>query len=153
MKIERLTLLRLVETSLAQVEQGVRARLVSRYERGVEERHRYHADTRDAWFTFAHTILDRMTVADDDDTVITVSDVPPALRGYGSVRLFDTRTDAPLFTEEQMEGVLARDPGVRELRTLRDVLNATQDELVSTYALEKMGFTMKALLRKNASSS
>jgi hypothetical protein len=148
MKINRLQLITIIQSEITRLQDRARARHDAHREREDTAAQRYVEETREGWREFTLRIRNRV----NDGLPVTYDDVPEALRARGvimrGIRFFDNRpADVPVPAIFNPDTV----PGVPPLTTLRGVLAASDDDDVSTYALEKMGFPLgKTLLRAAA---
>lgn len=132
-KIKRQKLIDLLKVEIHRREVAAKEQHEKSVTRQREDTNAYVRRTADAWQTFARSI----TVAVGGREPVTWDDVPHELRSYrdGYVEVHRPRpVDANVDDADQLRALLA-------------VLEATEDEVISTYALEKMGFVLGRTLR------
>ena len=140
MKIRRQRLLELVTAEQTRLREGVADRI--RVENATNRRRReeYERKLREAWEIFSDQV-NRLTAAREP---ITFDDVPAELRSFRDGLKFWQEPRSTVVTD--IESTLE----YRRLDALRRMLEATEDEVISTYALERAGFRLENLMRASA---
>jgi hypothetical protein len=139
MKINRLQLIGLVNDEITRREKKAAEWNAKRLEHRTAAQLTYRTETEDAWERFAQRILRRIENGD----VVTADDRPAELRGWSteSVRF---------WREETLNWNQPITANVGDLVHLRRVLEASADDEVSTYALQKQGFSLGRVFGKEA---
>lgn len=127
MKIRRSSLIELVEKEIERLRDAAFQRAARSLERRREEETAYLERTRPAWLALAGNIA----VALRENRPVLLEDVPRELRGY--------RDEIAVYRRREADSPEAN---TTHLETLLDVLRASDDDEVSTYGLEKMGFAL-----------
>ena len=138
MKINRLKLITLVNDEIARRGRAARDEHATRLGKVLEDISLYKAATHDAWLQFAKKIVDRVSAGE----VIQHKDVPVELRFSSSYRV-------ELMLIDGNEKPRMRTPDIGALTRLRELLEASDDAEVSTYGIEKEGFSIGRVLRGN----
>lgn len=136
MKISRQKLITLIDKEITRLQQIVTDNHNQKVRDATRQATEYTERTSAAWELFAQ----RIGVALVSGNPVTSDLVPPELRDRydkSHVRVFETRVISQA----------AQHPRVVELNTLKNVLEASTDEEISTYALEKQGFPLGRVLK------
>jgi len=140
MKIKTSRLIELIDAELKRIRRSSEERRLRDVDRAERAREEYVDKTSAAWQSFAENIR-RVTAQREP---ITWEHVPRELRGpygVGSINIWQptkTRESYPAPEEH---------PDYRRLETLRSLLDVVEDDVISTYSLEKAGFRLERLLR------
>ena len=137
MMINRLELVRKLESMIVQREEKALARKAEAYKTAERARAEYVLCHGNEWGRFA----DRIRLRVRQGTAITIEDVPEGLRKGGG-----WRAEVDLFRPEKIRDA-DYTPQTETLTNLLAVLQASPDEFVSTSALDRMGAPMRELLR------
>lgn len=136
MKIKRQSLIELLQTRLDEREKYRLNRHANALQSHDEAEVEYVTQTHAAWLDFAEQI--RTTVMNGG--IPRPSDIPKAISDgslRGGLKFFSKNPPLlPTASEEELN-----------LRRLIEVLKNSTDDEVSTYALEKMGFTLGRILK------
>lgn len=141
MKIKREKLLALITGELARLKTTRERKDIAEKSRTETVRAHYERSTRDAWQRLAE-MIERRTAAREP---VEWEYVPADLRGFrtGQLKFYDPpRPGACGSVEDSLE--------YRRLDALRRLLEVAEDEMVSTYALEKAGFRLEHIMRTAA---
>lgn len=133
MKINRSKLLQQIEELIDKRTKRLNKLNQAERDRVAEEERAYMVKTHAAWEMFAHNILQALR----REETITIDTVPEPLRGNLDYIYF--RAKMPRVRGYSDETIVP-------LTSLRDLLQASRDEDVSTYALEKQGYRLAKLL-------
>lgn len=146
MKIERKKLIDLLTSESARMRSAVAERNLKLAERNIAERDTYVDTTSAAWHEFAGAIV----AALQNNDVVTWEMVPQKIHGpygTGSLRFYeDPRGHYRKRGAMPQVHDVANDPVYRQLQALLRLLGTTNDETISTYALQKAGFNLEKLL-------
>jgi hypothetical protein len=134
-KISRLKLIELIDVEVTRRERLADEELTRATARQSDERERYRVATQVAWRTFAQRIIERVNA----DEAVTSADVPRALTDGG-------RRTYGISLYHDIDEPRRANPRTADLRRLRELLQASLDEEISTYALEKQGFSLGRVL-------
>lgn len=137
MKINRLKLIDLVKVEIARRVELTDKENAQRAEKWARELEEYEAQTTDAWKEFGNTIIRAVRRGE----VLSVESVPPILRKTK----WNTGVELRFASDTPP---LPISPNVRHLNALLSLLESSDDDVVSTYSLEKSGFPLgQRLLR------
>lgn len=135
MKINRVELIQILEKHI-KTSQDDRQK---RYENAVREweqaAEKHFARTSEAWYDFAEVIRRKIAISEN----VTPDDVPKDIKsGSYGINFFTAKRKPldPTPTEQE-----------RQITTLINVLKQTTDDQVSTYSIEKMGFSLGRILK------
>lgn len=133
MKFNRRKLIKIIEAEITRVNAAARDLAERRAQDADLARISYVERTSAAWKEFAANI--RAAVAHSEP--ITINQVPAGIRSRMNYIDFweESRVVARKISTSQNDSV-------RDLKALLDVLNASDDETVSLYALQKSGFSL-----------
>lgn len=134
MKIKKSELLRLIDDKLRKLETERLARDKIKYDEYRDACQHYVNTKHSAWAEFAHTIQNLIKLREP----IQHSAVPQELRSMFGLTFFETK-EPKLLTPSTVE---------TDLRNMRDFLHLVEDDEISTYALQKMGFSAANLFKK-----
>lgn len=144
MKINRLKLIELLKNEQARMIDKQSSDRQSAKQKAQSALSEYRARTREDWLTFAETIKQVVGM----NEVITPHHIPGQLRGpshWGdcTLKLWDKpKPNERQDVRETME--------YRKIQAIVTMLEAAEDETISTYALEKAGFRLEHIMRSTA---
>jgi hypothetical protein len=142
MKIKRTTLLALIDNEMERIRTAVAQRNEQATHRNAQIRDTGELELREDWKAFAETI--NRCVGRQEP--VTWDDVPHGLRATRSwkeLKFYDPPKPRDLEDVEKITEY-------RRLDALRRLLEAAEDEIVSTYTLDKAGFRLELLMRRAA---
>lgn len=136
MKINREKLISLIDTEIERLKQLTADSYARRIKDAEREVATYVKNTSAGWEEFAQRIMTAVAAGNP----VTSDLIPPTIKERGSrtyVRAFEVQVIRP--------GEMP--PQVNELEMLKKILEASTDDEVSTYALEKQGFPLGRVLK------
>lgn len=136
MKINRTELIQILENHVKTAQYDRQRRHENAVREWEQSAEKHFARTNEAWYEFADVIRTKIAAGKN----IVRTDVPKSIKsGSYDLLFFDNTKRKPIEpTPTEQE---------RQIMTLINMLKQTSDEHVSTYSIEKMGFSLGRILK------